>query len=172
MIISEPDRNVKGPSPEGPFQKQIAFLGCPLDCDEREPVIAEKNALAAKVACADPYDTIMALVRENLPPSSFREIGSMEVPSWLRPLPTGDPARPLSVEAFVKFIDAGGCRNWAEEVGKAVAAILPDIPCLIGIDHSLSAGAVQAISLISPGMKPSAQHPTCLAAIQLAWPSC
>ena len=148
MTISEHDKNVYGPSHEGPFPKKIAFLGCPLDCDEREPAIAEKNTLAATAVCKNPYDTLMALLRPQLPPGSFREIGSMEVPEWLRPVPTKHPANPLSVEAFVKFIDAGGCRHWAEKVGKAVAGILPDIPCFIGIDHSLSAGVIKEISRV------------------------
>ncbi len=152
MTISEPDINVHGPSHEGPYPKKIVFLGCPLDCDEREPTIAEKHDLAGKSVCGDPYETLMALLRPSLPPCSFREIGSMEIPSWLRPVPTNHQATPLSVEAFVKFIDAGGCRHWAEKVGKAVAGILPDIPCFIGIDHSLSAGVIQEISrAYSPG---------------------
>lgn len=146
MTISEPDKDVYGPSHEGPFPKKIAFLGCPLDCDEREPAIAEKTNLAGTAFCGNPYDTLMTLVRPRMPSGSFREMGSMEIPEWLRPVPMNHPAVPLSVEAFVKFIDTGGCRHWAEKVGKAVAGILPDIPCLIGIDHSLSAGVIKEIS--------------------------
>ena len=48
---------------------------------------------------------------------------------------------------FASFIDRDGCREFASEVGEFIAeSILPDIPCLLAVDHSLTGGAFRALS--------------------------
>jgi len=142
-----PESDTNGPSPggEGPPQR-IAFLGCPLDCDEREPSINEKMELLEKGVEEDPYERVLALALSRLEGDLTRCIGSLDVPAWLRPIPKGIQRGSLRVEEFVKFIDRGDCRKWAEKAAMAVRGILPDIPCLIGIDHSLAGGAIQELA--------------------------
>ncbi|MGC1402581.1 MAG: arginase family protein, partial [Thermodesulfobacteriota bacterium] len=53
----------------------------------------------------------------------------------------------VTLDQFVQFIDANGCLEYAEKVGTFVGEeILPEIPCLLGVDHSLSGGVFKKLS--------------------------
>jgi arginase family enzyme len=53
----------------------------------------------------------------------------------------------LTSERFVQFIDNDGCRDYRTMVKGVVGQdILPNIPCMIAIDHSLTGGVIDAIS--------------------------
>jgi arginase family enzyme len=135
------------------MEKKIAFFGCSLDPDEREESVQEKLGLMeAMLPGADPYEQILKLIREEGGHDGWLEKGALSVPSWLRPLP-GPADRPdISVEAFVQFIDREGCRGFADQVGDLIAgSIFPHIPCLIGVDHSLTGGAFKRLQqLVGP----------------------
>lgn len=76
-------------------QRQIVFLGFPLDPDERQEAIDQKLYASPLAGPDDPYQGVMALLRAELPPGAWREEGSQPVPDWLRPLPPpGRPAAP------------------------------------------------------------------------------
>ncbi len=71
----------------------------------------------------------------------------MDVPAWLRPKPRGEDILRLNTENFITFIDENGCRRIAEDVAGIVSEkILPDIPCMIGIDHSLTGGVYKSLA--------------------------
>jgi arginase family enzyme len=123
--------------------KKIVFFGCPLDCDEREESILEKRVFQGQPDLSDdPYEEVMTLIRKEVPSDQWLEKGSLEIPSWLRPCPPLIDKSKISVEEFVHFIDQDGCRTFAQEVSDTISEILfPQIPCLIGVDHSLTGGA-------------------------------
>lgn len=127
--------------------KQIVFFGCPLDPDERAEAIQEKHAVASEGTPppTDPFQAVMDIVRAKIPDGDWEDMGSLPVPDWLTPAP-----RDLScvqVENFVAFLDDDGCRKAAADVERFVSErILPRIPCLIGVDHSLTFGAFKALS--------------------------
>jgi arginase family enzyme len=61
------------------------------------------------------------------------------------PPPADRPA--VSAERIVDFIDKGGCRDFSGQVRDFVSTeVLPDFPCLVAVDHSLTGGAFEAIS--------------------------
>lgn len=126
-------------------QAKIAFLGAALDPDEREPALAEKLASLGATP-PSPYQAVMAHIRREADPASFRELGEAPAPAWLTPCPDPAQAKELSLEAMVGFIDGDGCRRAAEEVGALAATAGEDAPCLIAVDHSLAGGVIAGLS--------------------------
>jgi len=128
--------------------KKIIFFGCPLDADERHESIQEKLALiGAHRTIEDPYEGIMEIVRHEIDPELWSEIGSMELPSWLRPIPFLVDETRITTEAFVDFIDQGGYETYAHRAGDFIAEnIFPNIPCMLAVDHSLTGGAFKKLT--------------------------
>jgi arginase family enzyme len=89
----------------------------------------------------------MAVLFNMRMPEGCREIGSLEVPPWLLPNPPASEQSKITSEEFVGFIDRDGCREMAESVKRFVAEnVLPDVPCMVGIDHCLTGGAFEAVA--------------------------
>lgn len=128
--------------------KKLVFFGCPLDCDEQFDSIYEKrNSLWTAGKSDDPFNEVMMLIRPEVQQDLWRELGSVNIPTWLRPKPRGEDILKINTENFIAFIDGDGCRRIAEEVADIVSKkILPDIPCMIGIDHSLTGGAYKSLT--------------------------
>jgi arginase family enzyme len=127
-------------------ERRIAFLGCPLDSDERQAAIDEKRA-SLGAGQDDPYDAVLAMLRKELDPSLWREAGRLEVPSWLRPKPSLSDGGAMAVENFVDFMDKWGCADFADASKRMTEqAAFPDTPCLIAVDHSVAGGVIQAAS--------------------------
>ena len=125
---------------------RLAFLGCPLDSDERQAAVDEKRGSLGS-GQDDPYDAVLDLLRPEIDSSLWREAGRLEVPSWLRPKPGLDDAGSMVVDNFVDFMDKEGCADFADSVKKMTEqAAYPDTPCLIAVDHSLAGGVIQAAS--------------------------
>lgn len=128
-------------------ENKVVFFGCPLDPDERDESIREKHAVASggTPPLTDPFQAVMAFIREETADRDWEDLGVLPVPEWLTPAP-GDLSR-IRVEEFVSFVDDDGCRRAAVDVERLVSEkILPRIPCMIGVDHSLTAGAFKAVS--------------------------
>ena len=128
-------------------EKKIVFFGCPLDGDERHESIQEKLALKGiKGIFDDPYDGLMEIIRQELNPGRWSEKGSLDIPSWLRPIPSLIDEEKMTTEAFVDFMDHGGFETYAQQVGDFIAKhIFPDIPCMLAVDHSLTGGAFEKL---------------------------
>jgi arginase family enzyme len=129
------------------LDKKIVFFGCPLDGDERHESIQEKLALKGiKGITDDPYEGIMGIIRQEVNPELWSEKGSLNLPSWLRPIPSLADEEKMTTEVFVDFMDQGGFETYAQKVGEFIAAhIFPDIPCMLAVDHSLTGGAFKKL---------------------------
>lgn len=148
-IPPEPRRaqDSNGAPPASEALRKVVFFGCPLDCDEREEAVRQKRILMGPSrGDDDPYAAIMSFVRRGMLPGCWEERGSLDVPTWLRPVPGTEDNGRVSVEEMVRFIDAGGCSQFSTQIGDVVAAIFPRIPCLIGVDHSLTGGAYRKLA--------------------------
>lgn len=133
--------------------QKIVFLGCPLDSDERDESVQEKlNAMSYGQKEDDPYASVMAFIRNEVSHSLWEEIGSLEVPEWLRPIPPLGEKESITVDSFVSFIDNDGCRTFAEMLGEhVVEKVYPRIPCMLAVDHSLTGGVFKKLmTLASP----------------------
>lgn len=127
---------------------KVVFLGCPLDCDEKHEAIQEKIGYGVSGPTVDdPLKPIVGMLAESVTNDHWRVDGSLTVPGWLRPIvPREDKAR-VTVENYVNFIDRNGCFDFARAIQQKVAdSVLPDFPCLIAVDHSLSGGVYKALA--------------------------
>ena len=95
----------------------------------------------------DPYEGIMRIIRQEVNPEMWSETGSLDVPGWLRPIPPLADEGKIKTETFVDFVDHGGFETYAQKVGDFVAAhILPHLPCMLAVDHSLTGGAFKKLA--------------------------
>lgn len=126
---------------------KVIFLGCPLDADERDESVQEKLACMGRGdMAADPYNPIMEILRQEVDGSLWEELGSLPVPTWLSPVPGPREKEHIHVAGFVDFIDRDGCRTLARMLGEHVVdQIIPNIPCMLGVDHSLTGGLVERL---------------------------
>jgi len=134
-------------------KRRFIFFGCPLDGDERHESIQEKLTLiGTPKGVEDPYEGVMEILRNEIQPELFSEKGSIDIPSWLRPIPSIQDKEKINIDAFVSFIDEGGFEVYSKKVGDFVAShVFPDIPCMIAVDHSLTGGVYKKLGeLYSP----------------------
>ncbi len=95
----------------------------------------------------DPYSFVMALIRKEVDPGLWSEIGSMDVPEWLRPMPSKAQKEYVFVDNFVGFIDKNECLTCAKALGDIVKTdIYPNTPCMIAVDHSMSGGIFRSLA--------------------------
>jgi hypothetical protein len=93
---------------------------------------------------ADPYDATAESIKTHY---HFELAGKFPIPSWLgpRPLPTDHSL--LNLENFRRFSDSNGFLKISEEISDFVREyIFPELPVMIGIDHSSTGGVVSALS--------------------------
>ncbi len=94
----------------------------------------------------DPYDLLSPRLKREFP-SLLETAGKLEVEDWLRPRPSPASRFKVKRDNFTAFLDAGGCEDYSKRLGDFIAReILPGTPLLIGVDHSLTGGALRALS--------------------------
>ncbi|HTY25897.1 MAG TPA: arginase family protein [Desulfomonilaceae bacterium] len=132
--------------------KRPYFFGCPLDADERDESIREKIASIGSEKIDDPYIEVIQIIRQEVASHLWEELGSIEVPPWLCPIPSKVARKDVVLENFVYFIDGNGCRDFAQVAGQFVEEyVFPQIPCMIAVDHSLTGGVFASlVSLYKP----------------------
>ena len=119
-----------------------------MDCDEKYDSIQEKrNGVWAANGFDDPLKGVMDHLGSDIPEDLWNNLGSLPVPSWLGSKPLSADRSKITTENFISFIDNNGCKKLADEADQFVTdQILPDIPCMVGIDHSLTGGVYSAMS--------------------------
>ena len=127
--------------------KKVVFFGCPLDSDERDESVQEKlSSMSTVQEGDDPYPFIMEYIHREVDHLLYDEMGSLEVPEWLRPIPPLTEKAHMNVDNFVSFIDNNGCRTFAGMLAEhVVGEIYPHIPCMLTVDHSLTGGVVEKL---------------------------
>jgi len=133
--------------PDAVSEKKVIFFGCPLDSDERDASVQEKlSCMGPGDDRDDPYPFVMAFIREEVDNRLYDEMGSLEVPQWLRPIPPPQEKEHIHVDNFVSFIDTDGCRTFARMLAEhVVGEIYPHIPCMLTVDHSLTGGVLEKL---------------------------
>jgi arginase family enzyme len=95
--------------------------------------------------CLDPYDAIVPdLMRfdRNMEPA-----GKFPVPSWLTPLPGLSDTPLIKKENMERYVATGGMLDLTSQVKDFVRKqIFPDLPVMLGVDHSATGGVVSALS--------------------------
>jgi arginase family enzyme len=95
--------------------------------------------------CLDPYDAIApALMMFN---KDVEPIGKFPVPSWLNPIPRASDAPLIKKENMERYVATGGMLDLTLQVKDFVRKqIFPDLPVMLGVDHSATGGVVSALS--------------------------
>jgi arginase family enzyme len=94
----------------------------------------------------DPYDLLAPLLVERCGPS-VRPFGKLELPGWLTPRPGIGQASWVHPERYRAFLDQDGIGAWVAACASLIEdGILPDIPCLIAVDHGMTAGPLKALA--------------------------
>ena len=93
----------------------------------------------------DPYDAVAPLVADFLD-NKVGLRGKVEVPGWLTPRPGLEDLEMIREEAYREFMDKEGTETYIKDCAKVAKGILPKIPVMIAVDHSLSSGLITALS--------------------------
>jgi len=115
-----------------------------LDPDEREAIVNRKlegmkNGYSS-IPFNDPLDGFMSALKTSY------DARRIDMEGWLTPTPPKALQFMTTVENYVSFIDSNGCLEYANKVRDVIAAESGYIPLLVGVDHSLTGGAVEALA--------------------------
>lgn len=136
------------------MSKIVKVFGAALDPSDMPQKIRIKQTdlqlLASnqklKTEYLDPYDAFIANSKELKRPI-FKEIGKFPIESWLRPVPDLEDFHFINPLDFRIFLDSNGCKEYSDEMEKFIEKkVFPDIPLMIGADHSLTGGILKALS--------------------------
>ena len=137
----------------------LAVFGCSLDALDAEERVAVKLAYLYAVRqgvvdediARDPYDMLVESL-SALPDVSVA--GRLELESWLTPRPAPGELDRVDPALYREFIDTGGCAVICARLREYVKErVLPLRPLLVGVDHSLTGGVLDA--LLSAGQEPA-----------------
>jgi len=119
-----------------------------MDCDEKYDSIQEKlHMVRTDEGFDDPLDGVLDQLDSDIQADRAVTLGSLPIPAWLSAKPGPGERSNITTENFISFIDSDGCREMAEKAGQFVNdQILPHIPCMVGIDHSLTGGVYSALA--------------------------
>jgi arginase family enzyme len=114
---------------------------------KRAWMAANTKELNWLTACLDPYDAVTGGMAAILEEKHIKQFGKFPVPSWLWPKPKQSDFPLVNAENMADFFDNDGVLKVARQLEHYVANnIFPDIPMMIGIDHSATAGVISALT--------------------------
>ena len=94
----------------------------------------------------DPYEGLLLFSRV-LSKDKYLKMGKFPIESWLTPKPNLEDLPLMNQLEFQKFTSKGVIRIYSERLDNYVNNnILPDFPLMIGVDHSLTGGVLNALS--------------------------
>ncbi len=133
----------------------IKIFGAALDPNDDPLKIISKHAYIKRKAqklldtnedFLDPYEGLIKFSRA-LKNDKFEKIGKFPIESWLRPKPEIEDLPKLNPVDFQEFTNSGKIYEYALKLEDFIKKnILPDIPLMIGTDHSLTGGVLKALS--------------------------
>jgi len=141
--------------------KVVGLFGVPFDpLPSKEALLIKQRYMQARavskvprVDYLDPYD----IFSNNLPQAISGKShlhGKVSIPTWLRPKPWPSDASKLTLGSLDDFIKSGGCLTIANEVHEFVIKnVFPEIPGMIGVDHSSTYGVISALREYYGGQK-------------------
>ncbi|MBN1799958.1 MAG: arginase family protein [Candidatus Lokiarchaeota archaeon] len=136
------------------MKKNIKIFGASLDATDLPLSIKTKllyldRRLRKEIpepSFFDPYDGIL-LYSKILSNDKYLKIGKIPIKTWLTPKPCIEDISRINQLAFQKFSNDGLVEKYSNEVEQLVKSkVLPDIPLMIGVDHSLTGGVLRALS--------------------------
>ncbi|NHJ24487.1 MAG: hypothetical protein EAX89_07930 [Candidatus Lokiarchaeota archaeon] len=136
------------------MKRNIKVFGAALDASDLGLAIQMKlaylnrlvNGLIEESDFLDPYDGLLKL-SQLLKRDFFKKIGKFPIESWLTPKPRLMDIHLINQLNYQNFTNEGNLKNYSERLKEFVQKeIFPDIPLMLGVDHSLTGGVLTAIS--------------------------
>ena len=136
------------------MEKQFKVFGAALDASDLPLSIQMKHAYLNRLInnyiekpnFLDPYDAFLEL-SQVAPKKNIIKLGKFPIESWLTPKPFIDDLSRINKDEFHNFTNENHIRVYSERMADYVKKnVLPDIPLMIGVDHSLTGGVLSAIS--------------------------
>ena len=114
---------------------------------KQEWMAADPASLDWLSACLDPYDAVTGSMAATLEKQRIDLAGKFPIPTWLWPKPNPSDLPYVTVQNMGKFFDSNRLVEIARDLQSFVRDhIFPDIPIMLGVDHSATAGVVSALS--------------------------
>jgi len=130
---------------------EFAAFGCSLDALDAPEKVSMKRAyvearsrgIVGDELAGDPYDLLLPRLAD-IP--GLEAAGRLELEPWVTPRPSGTGPGNVSAEAYREFLDSGGCLRVAACLRDFVRErVFPFRPLLLGVDHSLTGGVLEAL---------------------------
>lgn len=131
----------------------LQFFGVPLDPWDGEDRVSLKRAyISASIRgkpkfpqFRDPYDALVPSLKKIFKRAFFK--GKISVDSWLWSTPEPEDLILVTSINNAVFIDTDGCREYSDKVRDFIQdENFQGIPVMIGIDHSSTGGAIEALT--------------------------
>lgn len=98
-------------------------------------------------ACLDPYEAVTGSLTAILEKHRIEPAGKFPIPSWLWPKPNLSDLPLVNVKNMENFFDSGDLLETIKRLQSFVMkTVLPEIPIMLGVDHSATAGVVSALA--------------------------
>lgn len=105
-----------------------------------------QNKIDTKNDIKDPYEGFIKF-SNILKNEKFEKIGKFQIESWLTPKPKIEDFPMITQEFFQKFTESDLIKEYSKKIANYIEErIFPDFPLMIGADHSLTGGVVNALS--------------------------
>jgi arginase family enzyme len=136
-------------------KNSIKFFGASLDALDIQEAVYIKKAYLEAVSSGkcrlpnlrDPYELFRKIMGDRIKEFGHQYLGRFVVDSWLTPKPQVSDFDLIDVESYTRFLRKNGFKIFAELLKDFVKAhIVPYIPGMIGVDHSLTGGVLMALS--------------------------
>jgi hypothetical protein len=137
------------------MDKKIKVFGAALDpLDDPMKVLTKcsyinklaQNLIEPERNFLDPYEGLLKFSK-ILKKEQFIKIGKFSIDTWLTPKPKIEDFPLLDPFKYQEFVNSGAVRNLSINLGEFIdEKILPDIPLMIGVDHSLTGGVLYSLS--------------------------
>ncbi|MFX1340818.1 MAG: arginase family protein, partial [Promethearchaeota archaeon] len=137
------------------MNKKIKVFGAALDpIDDPMKVLAKcsyinrlaQNIVDPERTFLDPYDGLLKFSKV-LNKEKYIKIGKFSIESWLTPKPNIEDYPLLDPFKYQEYVNSGAVRTLSKKLENfVIGKVLPDIPLMIGVDHSLTGGVLSALS--------------------------
>jgi arginase family enzyme len=108
---------------------------------------ADTSQLDWLSACPDPYGAVTGSLASILKEHNIQPIGRFPVPSWLWPKPKQSDLPLVTAKNIEDFFDSDSLLKIVKQLQYFVKnSVLPEMPIMIGIDHSATAGVISALA--------------------------
>lgn len=136
------------------MDKQFKLFGAALDASDFPLSIQMKRGYLNRLAqnlvedseFLDPYDAFQ-IYSHQITQNKFIRYGKFPIDSWLTPKPKLEDLYMITQNSFKQFTNEDSLKVVSKNLEKYIEKeIFPSFPLMIGVDHSLTGGALMALS--------------------------